>query len=307
MQVMLDCRAVTKRFGTTTALAGVDLTVESGEVRGLVGRNGAGKSTLLRCALGLIRPDTGELRLLERDVPPKAGRALDGVAGLVDGMRWPGGMTVQAALRMVADYDRSPHRVEEVIDRLTLGSQRRKRIASLSLGARQRLGVAAALLRSPRLLLLDEPVNGLDPAGRRDLRQLLRELSADGAAVVVSSHDLGEIAATCDTVTRLDAGRVSWTAPLAEVAHTADRRVTATTSDDQTALSVLGDVEGLQVSSSAEGGSLQLLGPADSLDEASLALGRAGIAIRVWEPESQLAAAMLGNPGDDDRPAIDAD
>ena len=301
METLLECRSVTKRFGEVTALAGVDMKVEAGEIRGLVGHNGAGKSTLLRCALGLVRPDTGQVRLLGRPQAPRAGAALDSVAGLVDGTRWPGPMRVRSVLRMLAAYDGQPRTaVDEAIARVSLQPQQNKRVASLSLGGRQRLGIAAALLRRPKLLLLDEPVNGLDPPGRKDLRRLLRELAAAGAAVVISSHDLAEIAATCDTVTKLDHGNVSWTSPIAEVAHTAARRVDVVTSDAVAAGRILAAVADLEVetagdSQAVDGGepALVLRGNADVLDEASQLLGRAGIAIRKWEPQSGLSAAML--------------
>lgn len=291
MDVLLECRGLGKRYAGTVALDGVDLQVGAGEIRGLVGHNGAGKSTLLRCALGLTRPTAGSVRVLGRDRPPTAGPALDGVAGLVDGMRWPTRMTASDVLRMLAQYDRVPRqRTDEVAERLSLGPSLDRRVAALSLGARQRLGVAAALLRAPRLLLLDEPVNGLDPAGRRDLRELLRETAAGGSAIVISSHDLAEIAATCRTVTRLDDGRVSWTRPVEAATDSALQRVHARTSDDPAALAALARVPDLDASSG--GGGLVLRGSPDTLDEASVALGLAGIAVRRWEPQDPLAAAM---------------
>jgi len=294
MDVLLECQELGKRYGSTAALDGVDLTVEAGEIRGLVGRNGAGKTTLLRCALGLVRPTSGAVRVLGRERPPGPGTGLDGVAGLVDGMRWPARMNAGDVLRMLAAYDNAPRqRIAEVAERLSLGPHLRQRVAALSLGARQRLGVAAALLRAPRLLLLDEPINGLDPPGRRDLRDLLRELAGSGAAVVVSSHDLAEIAATCDTVTRLDGGRVAWTRAVAEIADSAQRRVRVQTSDDHAAVKVLAAVEGLEVNRPPTPGEpLGLRGSPDALDEASVVLGLAGIAVRRWEPHDPLAATM---------------
>jgi ABC-2 type transport system ATP-binding protein len=292
METLLACRGLHKRYDATTALDGVDFTVVAGEVSGLIGDNGAGKSTLLRCVLGLARPDAGDIQLLGRSAPPRSGPGLDGVAGLVDGTRWPTGMRVRSVLRMLADYDGSSHaRVDEVMEQVSLTALTRQRVGALSLGGRQRLGIAACLLRSPRLLLLDEPVNGLDPTGRRDLRRMLRELSADGAAVVISSHDLTEIAATCDSVTRLDRGRVSWTAAIDEVPESSERHARIATSDDHAATRALAEVADLRITATDDG--LGLAGPADTLDEASLALGRAGIAVRRWEPREPLTSAML--------------
>jgi ABC-2 type transport system ATP-binding protein len=301
METLLACRGLRKRFGETTALAGVDLTVAAGEVRGLVGANGAGKSTLLRCVLGLARPDAGEIELLGRRQAPSAGHPLDGVAGLVDGTRWPTGMRVRSVLRMLAAYDAVPtSRIDDVMEQVSLTGLARQRVGALSLGGRQRLGIAACLLRDPRLLLLDEPVNGLDPTGRRDLRRLLRDLSAAGAAVVISSHDLTEIAATCDSVTRLDRGTASWTAAIDEVPATSERQARIATSDDGAAASTLAEIADLRVNDAEDG--LGLAGSADALDEASLALGRAGIAIRRWERREGLAAAMLPSDPDESTP-----
>jgi ABC-2 type transport system ATP-binding protein len=291
MNAALEFASATKRFGATTALDAVDLIVEPGEVRGLVGRNGAGKSTLLRLAFGLLRADHGTVTVLGRS-DPGPGEALAGVGGVVDGMRWPRTMTVRSLLRMLAAYDRiASALVDGAIERLDLAGSAETRIADLSLGGVQRMAIAAAWMRAPQLLLLDEPVNGLDPGGRVRLRGLVAELAAEGAAVVIASHDLNELALTCATVTYLDGGRPRWTKPLGEIAGSAGRTVRASTADDDRALAVLAAVDG--VAGTWDGDGLVLRGSPDRLEAATVALGREGLGIRSWVVESELSSALF--------------
>jgi len=189
-----------KSYGTSVALDGVELTVEPGEVRGLLGPNGAGKTTLLRILFGLVRPDEG--------IVDSTGR----LAGFVEDPTFYPNLSAQANLEILAMLDResTPTRIPDLLRSVGLTSRGRHRVGGFSTGMRQRLGIAAALLRNPQVLLLDEPTSGLDPAGIRDVAALLRELAADGVAVVVSSHQIGEVESVCDTFTILSRGRVVW-------------------------------------------------------------------------------------------------
>ena len=166
-------------FGERTAVAGVDVTVRPGDVYGYLGPNGAGKTTSLRMMLGLIRPTAGTARLFGRDPQRDGARALDGVAGFVEAPRFYPYLSGRRNLRLLADYDEpvSRSRIEEVLELVELRDRAKDRVEGYSHGMRQRLGIAASLLRQPRLLLLDEPTTGLDPAGMRDMRDLVRRLA----------------------------------------------------------------------------------------------------------------------------------
>lgn len=214
----LRARALNKAYGSVVALDGVDLEVPPGQVHGLVGPNGAGKTTLLGMLLGLTTPDTGTLELLGH--PVRRSRDLpDGVAGFVDGPGlYPSLTARQNLVAMASLRGERPRQVDLALDRVGLDDVADDRVRGFSLGMRQRLGLAAALLGRPQLLVLDEPMNGLDPAAARRVHQLLAELAAEGTAVVVSSHRTAELGAVCGAVTLLSAGRVVFTGPVSRLA-----------------------------------------------------------------------------------------
>jgi ABC-2 type transport system ATP-binding protein len=204
----LDATGLVKRYDDVVALDGVDLRVTSGSVHGLLGPNGAGKTTLLRILLGLVRPDTGTVSVLGRPMTDEGGRLHEDMAGFADAPRFYPFLSGRRNLELLAAYDqsRSAERIGGLLERLGLTSHAGARVGGYSLGMRQRLGIAAALMREPRLLVLDEPTNGLDPAGIRDLRTLLRDLAGEGATVLLSSHQMAEVEAVCDAVTILRSG-----------------------------------------------------------------------------------------------------
>lgn len=208
-----------KRFGTTTAVENVDLTLATGQVRGLLGANGAGKTTLLRMLFGLIHPDAGTVELLGRPLDGLGGEALNQVGGFVEEPAFYPYLSGRANLSLLARLDGSSSAaaVEDALARVDLRRRGDDRVAGYSTGMRQRLGLAAALLRSPRLLLLDEPTSGLDPAGTRAVASLVRELAAEGVAVLLSSHQIGELERICDAYTVMRDGRVAWDGSAAEL------------------------------------------------------------------------------------------
>jgi ABC-2 type transport system ATP-binding protein len=212
-------RGLVKRYGEILAVDHVDLTVERGDVFGYLGPNGAGKTTSLRMMLGLIRPTEGFVQLFGRDPLRDGARALDGVAGFVEGPRFYPYLSGRRNLRLLADYDDgdSRSRIEEVLELVELRDRAKDKVGGYSHGMRQRLGIAAALLRSPRLLLLDEPTTGLDPAGMRDMRDLVRRLAGDGITVLLSSHLLGEVEELCNRVAIIQKGRVVYEGSLREL------------------------------------------------------------------------------------------
>jgi ABC-2 type transport system ATP-binding protein len=276
---------LSKRYGEKQALDRLDLRVEPGELRGLLGPNGAGKTTLLRVLFGLIRPDAGSLELLGR-APVGRGRSpLEGVGGFVEDPTFYPYLSGRANLELLAELDDADGAaIDDALERVGLATRARDRVGGYSTGMRQRLGIAAALLRSPRLLLLDEPTSGLDPQGTRAVSALLTELCAQGVAVILSSHLIGEVEAICDSYTIIRDGRVVWDGPATRLEADAPGSVYAlSTSDDRRALALAGGWEGVEASVAAGAHGVRLTARPASLDGYAIALGREGIAVRRLE------------------------
>ena len=212
----LSVRGLVKRYGALTAVDSIDVTVERGDVYGFLGPNGAGKTTTLRMMLGLIRPDSGSVELFGRDPLRHGARALDGVAGFVEAPQFYPYLSAQKNLELLAAFDGgdAAARIGPALETVELAPRAGDHVGGYSHGMRQRLGIAAALLRSPRLLLLDEPATGLDPAGMRDMRDLIRDLASDGITVVLSSHLLVEVEDLCNRVAIVRRGRVLYEGSL---------------------------------------------------------------------------------------------
>jgi ABC-2 type transport system ATP-binding protein len=279
---VLEARNLTKRFGITCAVDEVGLTVDAGEVRGLLGPNGAGKTTLLRMLLGLVRPDGGTIELFGRELGRSAGAALEGVSGFVEDPSFYPYLSARANLEVLAelDGDGAGTRIDDALEQVELTGRADGRVGGYSSGMRQRLGIAAALLRAPRLLLLDEPTSGLDPAGARFLADLIRALSAEGVAVLLSSHQIGEIEQVCDSFTVLRHGRVVWQGTEEEVRRQATTSAyTLRTSDDARALSLSEEHPRVLVRVSPAGG-LDVEARDDALDAFVLELARSNVAVR---------------------------
>ena len=205
------------------ALDGLNLHVERGGVHGFLGPNGSGKTTTIRIMLGLAAADAGALRVLGREVPRELPDVVGHVGALVENPLFLPGLTGRTSLRLLARSVGVPAtRVEHVLEQVRLRDRADDRVKTYSLGMRQRLGIAAALLKDPLLLVLDEPSNGLDPAGMKEVRELVRELGTDGRTVFLSSHLLSEVQQVCDRVSIMSRGRALVSGPVAEVlrAHT---------------------------------------------------------------------------------------
>jgi ABC-2 type transport system ATP-binding protein len=187
-------------------------------VHGFLGPNGSGKTTMLRCLLGLARPDAGEMSLLGQPVPQELPSVIGGIGVLLESPAFFPPFTGRLNLQLLAQAAEIPKtQVAAVLELVQLSEAADERVKGYSLGMRQRLGIAAALLKQPSLLILDEPSNGLDPAGMREVRQLLRALGDSGVTVLLSSHLLGEVQQICDTVTIVNRGRVVTSGAVADV------------------------------------------------------------------------------------------
>jgi ABC-2 type transport system ATP-binding protein len=225
------CEKLTKRYGEVVAVQDLDLTVRAGEVYGFLGPNGAGKTTTLRMLLGLIRPSSG--RVLLHGQPPGD---LSGVGAMIEGPAFYPYLSGRDNLRVLARYAGvDDRRIDVVLDLVDLGGRAKQMFGTYSLGMKQRLGVAAALLKDPQLLILDEPTNGLDPAGMADMRALIRRLGAAGSTVLISSHLLGEVEQICDRVGIIARGALVAENTVAEMRSEAGLRIQAAPLDNAAA------------------------------------------------------------------------
>ena len=216
----VTARGLTKTFGRVTAVRDMSFTAPAGKITGFLGPNGSGKTTTLRMSLGLVRPTGGTVLIggvpySQLDHPRRRVGALLEATGFHPGRR------ARDHLRVLAGAERIPdRRVDEVLGQVDLAGAAGRRVRGFSLGMRQRLGIAAALLGDPDVLILDEPVNGLDPAGIAWLRGLLRRLAGEGRTIVLASHLLSEIAQTADHVLIVSAGQLRFAGPLREIGET---------------------------------------------------------------------------------------
>jgi ABC-2 type transport system ATP-binding protein len=223
----VQTHGLTKRFGSNVAVDDVELRVPRGSAFGYLGPNGAGKTTLIRTLLGLTRADAGTMSLLGIPVPADRGQALARVGAIVDEPRFHHHLTGRENLRLLAAArgGDAEGRIVPSLARVGLAERAEDKVATYSMGMRQRLGVAACLLADPKLLILDEPMNGLDPAGMHEMRAMIASLADEGRTVVLSSHLLDEVERTCDSVAIVDHGRVIRQGPIDELIRGAGARV----------------------------------------------------------------------------------
>ena len=242
MQTVIETKALCKQYGPHTAVDHVELHVPQGCVYGFIGPNGAGKSTTMKMLLGLIHPTAGRVRLLGQELTEKSrlpllrqtGSLIESPAGYLH-------LTAQENLEIVADLKGVPHKdIGRVLDIVHLTQDRSRRVGQYSLGMKQRLGIAMALLGSPKLLILDEPTNGLDPAGIQEMRALIRNMpAATGATVLISSHLLGEMEQMVEQVGIIDHGHILFEGPLTELQRHSRGNVTLRLLDPTKAAPIL--------------------------------------------------------------------
>ncbi len=245
---MIVTRALTKRFGSFPAVDHVDLDVRDGDRYGFLGPNGSGKTTVIRMLLGLVYATSGEIEVMGQSMPAHAREVLTQVGSLVEGPSAYPHLSGRANLALIDAAGRTgtrrtrSARIGEALERVGLAGIDHRAVAKYSLGMRQRLGLAAALLRAPRLLILDEPANGLDPRGIREMRELMVELSAAGTTIFLSSHQLSEVEQMCTRVGVVDRGRLVLQDDLAALHAPTGRVVVRSTDPDRVAAALDGEV-----------------------------------------------------------------
>jgi len=306
----LEVRGLVKRYGELVAVGGVDVTVNAGDVYGYLGPNGAGKTTSLRMMLGLIRPTEGTVRVFGSD-PQETVRALKGVAGFVEAPTFYPYLTGRRNLELLAAFDGgdAASRIGEALDAVELAERAGDRVGGYSHGMRQRLGIAAALLRDPRLLLLDEPTTGLDPGGMRDMRVLIQRLAAQGITIVLSSHLLAEVEEVCNRVAIVRKGRIVYEGEIADLKRAAGMTYRLATTNHERALAVCRAQPG--VSDVRErGGEISLVAEERAVAELSQALVEAGALITALAPQRATLEELffsLTEEGAGEAPALDAE
>ena len=285
----IETSGLTKRFRSRTAVDHVELRVPRGSAFGYLGPNGAGKTTLIRMLLGLTERSAGTMSLLGRPVPAERSIALARVGAIVEEPHFHTYLTARENLRMVAAA-REPEahrRIDGALARAGLGERADERVGRYSQGMRQRLGVARALLADPELLILDEPTNGLDPAGIREFRAMIRGFVAEGRTVLLSSHLLDEVERICDAAAIVDRGRVVAQGPMAELAGSGERAIEIATSDDEEALAIVSMHRAVESIDRAPSGIRITLAPdvdaSAAADDISRRLVQEGLAIRRFE------------------------
>jgi ABC-2 type transport system ATP-binding protein len=283
----LEVRGLVKRYGELAAVAGVDLTIQAGDVYGYLGPNGAGKTTSLRMMLGLIRPTEGVVKVFGRD-PWESVHALDGVAGFVEAPTFYPYLNGRRNLELLHAFDGggSPGRIERVLETVELSDRARDKVRGYSHGMRQRLGIAAALLREPKLLLLDEPTTGLDPGGMRDMRVLVRRLADEGITIMLSSHLLSEVEEVCNRVGIVQAGKIVYEGEIAALKQSAGALYSLQTTDDERALAICRAQRGIAEARRQDGRIWFSAGEEQAVAALSQALVEGGALIRSLEPQS---------------------
>src|SRR4051794_31569295 len=285
-EYVVETNALTKRFGSRTVVKGVDLRVPRGVAFGYLGPNGAGKTTLIRMLLGLTRANGGTMSLRGLPVPERRAEALSGIGAIVEEPRFHGHLNGRENLAVVAAARGRDafERIDPAIERVGLAHRAGDRVKTYSMGMRQRLGIARCLLADPDLLILDEPMNGLEPAGILEFRHLLRALVDEGRTVMLSSHILDEVEKTCDQVAIVDQGEIVAMGSLDELRGVEQPRVLVGVDRESDALRLLTEAPGVNGANVDDGFIHVTLADADAIPDLTRRLVEAGIRVPRLEP-----------------------
>jgi ABC-2 type transport system ATP-binding protein len=281
------------RGGRTTAVAGLDLEVPEGGVFGFLGPNGAGKTTTIRCLLGLVRPGEGQVRLLGADVPRQLSTTIGNVGSIVEQPLLFPRFSGRRNLEILARTQRvGPATIDRVLERVSLAERQGDMVKTYSLGMKQRLGIAAALLKDPSLLILDEPANGLDPAGIVEVRELLRALGAEGRTIFVSSHILSEVQQVADRVAIVARGKLVTQGPVGEVLRsTGARGLVVRVADPAAGLLALADAG---IGATRDGETIRVAGDGSDGERINRVLAERGLyASEIRPDEADLETVFL--------------
>ena len=300
---VVSAAGLTKRYGDLVAVDAMDLRVQAGDVYGLLGPNGAGKTTFMRMLFGLVRPDGGTIEIEGVPVQPQPVRALDGVAGFVETPRFYPYLSGRKNLELLAKLDGGGHtRINEVLDLVELTDRAGSKVREYSYGMVQRLGVAAALMREPRLLVLDEPTNGLDPAGIRDMRGLIQRLADSGLTVLLSSHHMDEVDEMCTRVAIMRRGQLAFDGSMSELRGRAGRATRhLVTSDDATALTICHGTPGI-VRPERQGARIVFDDDDAAVERLSLRLVEGGVGIRLLHAPTSALTTLFFRLTDSEAP-----
>ena len=292
--VVLRTSGLVKRFGDLTAVDHLDLDVKRGEVVGLLGPNGAGKSTTIGMVLGLIRPTAGRAEVLGKDVATHREEALAGLGAMLEVTSFYPYLSARDNLMALAKIrgGAARTRVDPLLARLGLAERAKSKFRTYSLGMRQRLGIASTLLNDPAVVILDEPANGLDPAGQREIRELIKELAKEGRGVLLASHLLHEVELLCDRVVVIQKGRIIAAGTIAEITR-GGSFYSIVVPEPERAAEILRAIDGVREVRASDGGLEVIAGP-DRGQELNRALVVAGLYASAIVPrESSLEDVFL--------------
>jgi ABC-2 type transport system ATP-binding protein len=283
---IIQTQGLTKRFGARVAVDGVTLAVPRGCAFGFLGHNGAGKTTTIRMLLGLTAADAGTMRLRDLPLPQRRAEALSRVGAIVEEPHFHRHLTGRENLRVAAAV-RGPEtfaRIDGALRRVGLGDRADEKVSRYSQGMRQRLGVARCLIADPELLVLDEPTNGLDPAGILEFRQMVRALVGEGRTVFLSSHLLDEVEKACDAAAIIDAGRIVKAGPIAELTQVSQEELLIGCDDPARALVLLSDDRAVSSVEPVDGALRVTLAVAGAAADLNRRLVDAGVGVARLEP-----------------------
>lgn len=285
-EYVVETQGLTKRFGDRTVVRDVALRVPRGTAFGYLGPNGAGKTTLIRMLLGLTKGNSGSMKLRGIPVPERRAEALSRVGAIVDEPRFHGHLTGRQNLAVIAAARgrESFACIDDVLERVGLAARADDRVKAYSMGMRQRLGIARCLLADPELLILDEPMNGLDPAGILEFRHLIRALVGEGRTVMLSSHLLDEVEKTCDYVAIVDQGQIVAQGPLEEMRGDGQPRVIIAVDELEAARALLVSLSGVTDVREEDGMLHVAIDDLELVPELNRKLVEAGLAVRRLEP-----------------------